>query len=119
MASWKMRLLLVLLLVGAVISGAMSLHGPTGRWLTSAGLLFDIAGIVQLEISGLFDEIIREYGDVEKYPYGPPSRITRDIIDDPDAKARTWLRNTFYFERRTGFKLLLVGFAFQYLGDWL
>jgi hypothetical protein len=109
---------LMLLLLCGVASVAMAVHGPTGRWLTSAGLLFDISGIVQLEVSGLFDEIVREYGDVKKYPYGPPSRITRDIIDNPDAKVRTWFRNTFFFERRTGFKFLLVGFVFQYLGDW-
>jgi hypothetical protein len=110
--------MLVLLLLGGILSVAMAIHGPTGRWLTSAGLLFDIAGIVQLEISGWFDEIIREYGDVEKYPHGPPSRITREIIDDPDRKVRTWFRNKFFFERRTGFQLLLAGFVFQYLGDW-
>jgi hypothetical protein len=116
---WKMRALFIGLLVGGCVSVLMAFHGPSGKWLTSAGLLFDIAGIVQLELSGLFDEIMQEYGNVKNYPYGPPSRITRQIIDNPDAKIRTWLRNKFFFERRTGFELLLIGFVFQYLGDWL
>lgn len=115
----KTRALLIVLLLGALVSIAMSLHGPSGRWLTSAGLLFDIAGIVQLELSGLFDDIMRQYGDAEKYPYGPPSNITRHIIDNPDTPIRTWIRNKLFFERRTGFELIFLGFVFQYLGDWI
>jgi hypothetical protein len=115
----KTRALLIVLLLGAVASVAMALYGPSGRWLTSAGLLFDISGIVQLELSGLFDDIMRLYGDVEKYPYGPPSNITRQIIDNPGTPFRTWLRNKLFFERRTGFELIFLGFIFQYLGDWI
>lgn len=113
------RIAFVCLLAAAVFSLVMAYFGNTGKWLTSAGLLFDIAGIVQLEISGLFDEILEEYGDDEKYPYGPPSHITRQIIDNPDTPIRTWLRNTAFFDRRTGFKLIVVGFAFQFAGAWL
>jgi len=45
------------------------------------------AGVVQLEVSGLFQKIMDVYGDEEKYPYGPPSHITRQIIDNPDRPA--------------------------------
>src|SRR5262245_37678896 len=38
------------------------------KWLSSGGLMFDLAGIVQLEISGLFEHILTKYGDEQKYP---------------------------------------------------
>ena len=89
-----------------------------GKWMNSAGLLFDVAGVVQLHISGLFDQILKDYSDEKAYPYGPPSHITRQIIDNPDTPFRTWIRNTMFFKTSTGFYLLLVGFAFQLLGTW-
>jgi hypothetical protein len=116
----KERIAVCALLVCGVASVAIGLkHGPAGKWLESAGLLFDIAGIVQLDLAGLFDRIMEQFGDAIKYPFGPPSNITRQIIDDPDRPVRTWLRNTFFFESRTGLRLLVLGFAFQMAGNWL
>jgi hypothetical protein len=88
------------------------------KWLSTSGLLFDIAGIVQLEISGLFDKIFEEYNDVYKYPGGPPSNITRPIIDDPDRPFRTGLRNWLFFEHRSGFYLIALGCGLQLTGVW-
>jgi hypothetical protein len=84
----------------------------------SAGLLFDVGGVVQLHISGLFDLIMEQYGDEERYPYGPPSHITRRIIDNPGEPVRMWLRTFLFFDTNTGFYLLLAGFAFQLVGTW-
>jgi len=119
MKPWTRALLVILLLAG-VASAAMTFIGPTGRWLTSAGLLFDIAGIVQLELSGLFEDILERFSDEKKYPYGPPSHITRRIIkdDNPDTPIRSWIQRKVFLEKRTGFQLIFVGFIFQYLGDW-
>lgn len=86
--------------------------------LTASGLLFDIAGIVQLEISGLFETILDRYGDEKKYPYGPPSHVTRMIIDDPDSPL-TPIKNKLFYDRATGFQLISLGFVFQFLGVWL
>jgi hypothetical protein len=113
------RNVLAILLAGVVVSVVASATGNASRWITSAGLMLDMAGIVQLEIAGLFDRIAAEYFDEKRYPYGPPSHITREIIDNPDAPIRTGIRNALYFNPRTGFWFLVGGFAFQLLGGWL
>jgi hypothetical protein len=111
-------LLLLALIIGACTCLSLALIWDRSKWLTSAGLMFDLAGIVQLEISGLFGRIIDEYDDEKKYPYGPPSHITRKIIDNPDRPVRTHLRNTLFFELRTGFRLIVLGCALQLAGVW-
>jgi len=80
--------------------------------------MFDIAGIIQFEVSGVFETWMEKYGDVEQYPGGPPSRITRQIIDNPDTPIRTWVRNTLFFDHRTGLQLLVLGFVMQLIGTW-
>jgi len=112
------RAFMLVLLGCALVSIGMATTGNAGKWLTSAGLLIDVAGIVQLEISGLFDDLLREYGDDERYPYGPPSHITRHIIDNPDTPMRIWVRNRLFFQHRTGFELIVIGFFFQLAGVW-
>jgi hypothetical protein len=111
-------ILLLALLLGACVCLSLALVWDRGKWLTSAGLMFDLAGIVQLEISGLFGRIIDEYGDEQKYPYGPPSHITRKIIDNPDRPTRSHLRNALFFDLRTGFRLIVLGCALQLAGVW-
>src|SRR5258705_3346515 len=82
---WRVVLVFILLAAIAclVIGYEFAAQGTRSKWVNSAGLLFDVAGVVQLHISGLFDEILSQFGDEEKYPLGPPSHITRKIIDDP------------------------------------
>ena len=109
---------LISLLFMGVVSVLLGIYDRSERWVESAGLIFDIAGIVQLEISGLFEHLLETYSDVEKYPYGPPSRITRQIIDNPDTPIRTWLRNAIYYDKRAGFWLLVLGFVFQLTANW-
>ena len=89
------------------------------RLVSSSSVLIGLAGIVQLEISGLFEQWLEKYGDEEKYPYGPPSRITRQIIDNPDRPIWTWLRNTALFEKRTGFELIVLGCVLQLISIWI
>jgi hypothetical protein len=113
------KVALVTLLAGALICLTLAPMGNPSRWVTSAGLMLDMAGIVQLEVAGLFDKIAAEYFDEARYPYGPPSRVTREIIDNPDAPVRTVVRNAVFFNARTGFWLLVCGFALQLIGAWL
>jgi hypothetical protein len=119
---FEYRVLLVILLMSGVacliLAGFYVKPDARGKWVNSAGLLFDVGGVVQLHISGLFDQIVSKYGDEAKYPYGPPSHITRRIIDDPDRPVRMWIRTNLFLEGNTGFYLLLAGFTFQLLGTW-
>jgi hypothetical protein len=113
------RIALLVLLAGALYSTAMAATGNADKWLTTAGLLLDIAGIVQLELSGLFDKIIEQYEAKDDYPGGPPSNTTRQLIDDPERPISTGLRNILFFKRRTGFYLIVFGFVFQLAGAWV
>jgi hypothetical protein len=120
---FEYRVLLVILLILAVACLLIGwLYAPPelrGKWVNSAGLMFDVGGVVQLHISGLFDEIVQKYGNEEKYPFGPPSHITRRIIDDPARPIRMWIRTFLFLESTAGFYLLLAGFAFQFMGTWV
>jgi hypothetical protein len=113
------RFVLLILLVGAIVATMASVTGSASRWITSAGLMLVMAGIVQLDISGLFDQIAAKYFNEKHYPYGPPSHITREIIDNPDAPILMVLRNTLFINGRTGFWLLAIAFVFQLISTWL
>jgi len=108
-------LLLLIPFVGAIQSS----HITIGKLVGSSGLFLDIAGIIQLEASGAFGELIDKYGNVDDYPYGPPSHITRQIIDNPDTPMRTGIRNLLFFEHRTGIRLLIAGFVLQLSAIWI
>jgi len=81
--------------------------------------ILDITGIIQLELSGAFEKIIDKYGDTEKYPYGPPSPITRQIIDNPDTPVWNSVQGRLFFEHRTGIGLLIAGFVLQLGAVWI
>ena len=89
------------------------------KWIATSGLLGTVAGVFQLEVSGLFEKIFERYDDTEKFPYGPPSYITREIIDNPDRPFRTWLRNVCFFNASTGFWLIVLGTLTQIVAVWL
>jgi hypothetical protein len=65
------------------------------------GLFLDIAGIIQLDLSGAFEKLMVKYGNAHER--GPTSSITRQIIDDPAAPIRTAVSNQLFFEHQTGF----------------
>ena len=89
------------------------------KLIATAGLLSTVAGLFQLEVSGFFEKIMEEYRDGEKYPYGPPSHIVREIIDNPDTPAWTWLHNILFVRVRTGFWLIVAGTLVQVAPVWL
>lgn len=115
----RSKLAFLALSVAGIVCAVVGIRNWSARWIESAGLIFDIAGIVQLEISGLFEKILDRYGDEKKYPFGPPSHITREMMDDPDRPVRAWLRDRMFYEHDTGFWLLVLGFAFQLWANWL
>jgi hypothetical protein len=91
----------------------------SAKWLATCGLFSTVTGVVQLEISGLFDKVIRQYENEKEYPNGPPSHVTRQIIDNPDRPIRTWLRNISFFNIKTGFWLIVGGTLIQVLAVWV
>ena len=114
--------LLLLLTVGCGIVGiCCAFKGclKTAKWVATTGLLATATGVFQLDVSGLFERILDRYGDEQKYPYGPPSYITREIIDNPDRPVLTWLRNVCFFNARTGFWLIVIGTLIQVAAVWL
>lgn len=113
------------LLITTAVIAALALYCIAVRWpnagklSATAGLLATLTGVFQLEVAGLFTRIIDEYGNDEKYPYGPPSYITREIIDNPDTPIRTWLRTYAFFRPATGFWLIVSGTLIQVFAVWL
>lgn len=119
------RIFFLLLLAATVASGIVGIvfliktQPIAARWFATSGLLATVAGFVQLDISGLFDKISEKYGDENKYSHGPPSFITREIIDIPDRILFSWFRGTAFFNSSTGYWLIVVGTLIQVVAVWL
>lgn len=115
-------LVLLAITAGFFVAGCSSLIAGcvgSGKLLASAGLLATASGVFQIEVSGLFQKIIEFYGDEQEFPYGPPSYITRQIIDNPDRPFSTWLRNTFFYNVSIGFWLIIAGTLVQVFAVWV
>ena len=89
------------------------------RMLQTAALLLGIAGILQLEITDFFKDITHEYCDEEKYPFGPPSYVTREIIDNPDPSVIQAIKNYLFYYRLTGVWILIISCCIQIVATWL
>lgn len=113
------KFLLILLLIAAFASFVTVLTGTPVKWLNTSGIFLEIAGIVQLSISGFFEHLMTTYSDEEKYPYGPPSNVTRVIIDNPDTPLRTGARNLFFYDTRMGAGLIIAGLLLQLTANWV
>ena len=111
----------LMLCAAAALSATVILAIGGAGWqkmlATHAGLL-QLAGLFQLEVSGLFSRVIDHYSDEAEYPYGPPSNVTRRIIDDPDKPIEMAVRNALYFRPRTGFWLIAAGTMIQTILIW-
>jgi hypothetical protein len=124
---WKAfeRIAVILLATTALLALAVALIAvrrawpSPARWFSTAGLVSALAGLVQLDHSGFFTSIHREYSDETKYPYGPPSYVTREIIANPETPIRTRILNIMFFHPRTGFHFILWGTLLQIIATWL
>ncbi len=115
------RAFFIVLIAAAIACLCIAPFGEHSRWLSAASVLVGLGGVVQLEISGLFERWVQRYGDTSKYPSGPPSHITRQLSDvgDPDRPVRAWFYNVVFFDKRTGFLLIVLGGALQLLNIWI
>lgn len=84
LAIYRQRLVLLYGLLCAVgVSCALATMLEPGIWLTRAGLLADIAGLLQLEVSGVLDLIHKAALEREDRGENIPSSFVREIIDVP------------------------------------
>lgn len=120
MSWWPRRRLLLYPVLGAALGSLLAaLYGEPSQWVTRSGLLLDIAGLLQLEVSGWLTSSLEVYSADERYPYGPPSSFTRHegIIDDPDRPIRAWLQ--MFGDVTTGLYLIVAGCVLQLGATWL
>jgi hypothetical protein len=89
--------------------------------LATAGILFEIAGLLQLELSGLFDLTLKRYADIEKYPGGPPSPVTRQLekFGNSYSPIRRTVFRALLFNLKTGLYFILGGLFLQIVAVWL
>ena len=110
---------MLIFLLSSVISLIFSIIILWTKLLETSSVLFAITGLVQLELTGFFDNLIRKFSDEEKYPYGPPSRISREILDNPETPYLTYLKNLFFYNRKFGLGLLFLSSFIQLLLIWI
>lgn len=89
------------------------------NWFDTSGQVLILTGLLQVEISGFLDAFLNILNNEEKYPYGPPSSIVREIIDDPSRPIFNWCRNTLFFNLRAGFWFVVIGSIIQIAVIWL
>lgn len=83
-----------------------------------SGLTLDVAGVVQIRFSGIFEKKGEPYADPMEYPYGPPSSYNREIMIgfDPENRISTFFFNSLRTDPDVGFYFLVIGFGLQFLG---
>lgn len=94
--------------------------GDADVWLNRAGLIADIAGLVQLEVSGFFDQLAKIAFDLDEQGENIPSRYVREIIDTPEEDQTTLGRLDEFLKRspKAGVLLIGVGCALQLIGTF-
>lgn len=108
----------VVSLVASVISLWWPLFSPS-KLFSTASALAGLTALLQLDVAGIFEKLIVIYGDEEKFPYGPPSHITREVISDPDHPVSDWVNSKLFFDPGTGYWLAIVSLGLAVLGTWL
>jgi hypothetical protein len=90
------------------------------RWMATSSSLLGLSSIFQLRISGWFERFIETYSDIEKYPWGPPSHVTRELVREGELP-RWWRRlKRFSFSNpNTGAGLGLASLAVGMGSIWM
>jgi hypothetical protein len=110
------RLALLAIIVSAFACLALTGRYPPDKTLNSAGVMFDMAGVVQLHLAGLFSTVVRDFFD-KVTPTSVPS--SGNLTAKGASDARYWLRRQLFVCPRTGYIFILGGFALQWISVWL
>jgi hypothetical protein len=118
--------LLFAVLVSAVITLFLWGARPPGgrllepqRWAGTVSGLAVCAAFFQYATTRWIAQVMEEYDNTEKYPYGPPSHITRSIIDNPDAPVQMTVRSYLFYDPSLTAWLGLVAGVFAILSYWI
>ena len=121
--SW--RIIVAVLLVSAIAmiigSGYAFFSGcsKAGAMMNAASGILALNSIAQLKESGWFDRVMDIYSDSDAYPYGPPSSVVRQIIDNPDRPIWTFFRNKLFLESRTGAYFAIASIVASIASGWM
>jgi hypothetical protein len=111
-----------LVAAGMFVYGLMSWHS---NWVNSSGVIFDICGALQLfvkeEWRDLSSKYVELYGNEEKYPYGPPSHVTRVLSEHDERNESPDYANGLgpHYFNNIGVLLLVIGFSFQLISNFM
>ncbi len=84
----------------------------------STSILFGIAGLVQLELTGFFDMVFQSLSEAAEAGIYP-GNIYRQIISNPETPCRTFIKELIYFNRKFGLGLLLLSAFIQPGAIWI
>lgn len=80
-------------------------------------LACDVFAVVQVRGSDWFAKFLETYSDEEKYPYGPPSQISREYIFKyySENPIQYFLRDRLHYDVNIGFFSIVLGFSLQFI----
>lgn len=118
--------LLVAVVALSVLTVALAIWRPEGgrlvapaRWAGTVAGLAVCAAFYQFITTRWFAAVMEHFDDVEAYPYGPPSHITRSIIDNPDAPVQSAIRNFLFYDPSLAAVLGLWAGVFTIASYWI
>jgi hypothetical protein len=113
----------VLIVMLSAIAGCLVLApfvGRPDRLLNTAGQLFTLSALVQLQISGFFEAVVREFSDDEKHPYGLPSRYARELVTTDDPPLRWRIQEWLFLDSSTSaIWFVAAGAVLQIIAVWM
>lgn len=111
-------LILDLVFFGLIIYYISIDSSETGKLIQTLGLLIGLTGVVQIAISDFFSSILHKLNLLDDLNSGLPSILVRQVIDNPDRPLITKIRNTLFFNPKTGFWIVSISFLVEIVGVW-
>lgn len=112
------KIFLLLSIASAMLTLCLAPFSYTSKMISSSSVLFGIAGLLQLELTGFFDKVFRDLSDAADAGVYP-SHIYRNIITNPGQPLRTFIKDLIYYNRKCGYSFLLIGSVIQIISIWI